>query len=73
MKNVVLAYMYMMGEGVLQDEILAYALVSLAATEGIDAAVETRDGIAKSLSKEEILRGREIAASILKNGMFPDN
>lgn len=59
-----LGVMYASGEGVVQNEITAYALWSIAAIEGYTSAKKNRDIVAQELSKQEIKQGREVAADL---------
>ena len=66
-----LGLMYATGEGVIEDDVEAYAWFNVAAGNGQRTAAKLRDNIKKTMTPEQISEGqkrsREIANSISKN------
>jgi TPR repeat protein len=58
-----LGFMYANGQGVPRDIVLAYALVNLAADDGYEPIVESRDLVEKEMTPKQI----EAARALLKN------
>jgi len=58
--------MYLNGEGVLQDEVMAYALSSVASIEGNESIIKMRDTLLYDyLSPQQIQQGKKIARDLL--------
>jgi TPR repeat protein len=59
-----LGLMYYGGTGVAKDYKRAYAWYSIAAENGDDGAIESRDGVAEELSIEDLLEAQALAAKL---------
>ena len=60
------AEIYLKGQAVLQDEVQAYAWLSLAVLNGSDAAIVARDRLGEELTRNEIAKGRKFVKKIQK-------
>ena len=56
-----LGVMYANGEGVPENDVMAYVWFSVSATQGTESARENRDIISKELTTEQRAKGQEIA------------
>jgi TPR repeat protein len=54
---------YENGEGVVRDKVLAYANYAIAARDGNDEYVKSRDDVARQLTPEELREGKALAAA----------
>lgn len=60
---------YLLGQGVAQDYVLAYALFNLAGPE-IPEAREARTALGKDLSKDQVEEGQAISRQLARPGEF---
>ena len=56
-----LGYMYSQGEGVPQNDVMAYVWFSVSAAQGHEIARESRDIVSKRLTAQQRAKGQEIA------------
>ena len=56
--------MYAKGEGVLEDYVLAYARLNLAAAQGHKNAVKAKDNLRLRMTAEQIARAQELSATL---------
>ena len=62
-----LGFMYANGEGVIQDDVEAYAWINVAAAKGQKKAAELRDTIKTNMTPEQIAEGQKRSIEILKS------
>ena len=58
--------MYQKGEGVLEDDVTAYAWLNLAAANGDAIAEKNKALIAKLMTPEQIAKAQELSREMLK-------
>ena len=62
-----LGIMYDNGEGVIEDDVEAYAWFNVAAAKGQKMVAEKRDNIKKSMTPEQIAEGQKRSREIMKS------
>ena len=60
-----LGLMYTKGEGVPEDDVLAYAWLNLAAAQGNKNAIEGKDVIRPDMTANQIVRAQELSATLV--------
>ena len=62
--QILLAAMYVVGKGVLEDYVEAYAWMILAATQGHEDAVKGKDELRSKMTAEQIAEAQKLAAEL---------
>jgi len=61
-----LGAVYNFGNGVLEDDVTAYAWYNIAAANGIVDAKEAKDSLAKTMAPESIIKAQELSKEMVK-------
>ncbi len=61
-----LGLMYATGEGVPEDNVLAYAWMNLAGAQGVDEAQEAKDRLSRDMTREQVARAQELSVELLR-------
>ena len=62
--QILIAAMYVVGKGVLEDYVEAYAWMILAATQGHEDAVKGKDVLRPKLTAEQVAEAQKLAAEL---------
>ncbi len=62
--KILLAAMYVVGKGVLEDYVEAYAWMILAATQGHEDAVKGKDELRSKMTAEQVAEAQKLAAEL---------
>ena len=62
--QILLAAMYVVGKGVLEDYVEAYAWMILAATQGHEDAVKGKDELRSKMTAEQVAEAQKLAAEL---------